>query len=194
MTGGELHPWMWFAPENSEVLIVGTFPTAERNRAYDFFYPNIANRFWKIMSRLSGIELQYFAGNDAVNERKNILRQLKVAVTDMGKTVLRHDGSSLDEKLVPVEYMDILGIVDKNPRITKLLFTSDKAAKWFDRYLSEKNIRHKFPVAKRPVNSVIEYKNIKLKLAILYSPSPRAASITFEKLVEIYGSYIINQV
>lgn len=191
MNGEELHPWMRFSPEFCKVLIVGTFPTAERNRAYDFFYPNIANRFWKIMSKLSGIELKYFSGDDAVIERKNILRRLHVAVTDMGKKVVRNDGSSLDEKLRPFEYMDILEIIDENREIKKILFTSAEAAKWFDRYLSEKNIRHRFPTGKRPVNSLIEYENKIIELAILYSPSPRAANISFEKLTEIYGAYIL---
>jgi G:T/U-mismatch repair DNA glycosylase len=191
----ENHPWKWFAPTNSRTLVIGTFPTAKRNWKYDFFYPNTANLFWKVMSEIANIELKHFSGEEAVVERKIILQKLNVVITDMGNKVIRNDESSLDEKLIPVEYMNIFQILDENPGINKILFTSSSgkasASKWFLEYLKNNGIYHKFPKGKKPIKSEINYKRNTIYLVIVYSPSRRASNrISFEKLVEMYKNEI----
>ncbi len=187
----EAHPWKWFAPKDSTTLIVGTFPTAKHNWHFDFFYPNTANLFWKLLSKIAFTELKYFSGDEAVTERKDILRKLKVSVTDMGLNVIRHDESSLDEKLVPLKYMDIFQILNENPSIQKIIFTSSSgkvsASKWFINYLAKQKIQHKFPKGKKPIRSLLHYKDKQIQLVILYSTSRRAANrISFEQLIEMY--------
>ena len=130
MTINEIHPWKWFAPKDSNILIVGTFPTARRNWSFDFFYPNKSNLFWAIMAKIGANELQHYSGLEAVEERKGILTSLNLAITDMGFEVVRQDNSSLDEKLNAVQYMDIFNILKENPSINKILFTSSTSAWW----------------------------------------------------------------
>lgn len=195
-TAEELHPWDWFAPENSKTLIIGTFPTARKNWSFDFFYPNKANLFWKVMAEILDTELQFMNGNPATEERKILLRNLNLAVTDMGKHIVRHENSSLDENLTVLEYMDIFRILDEHPTIEKLIFTSSSgkvsAARWFTEFLASKGIKHRFPAGKKPIRSEIHYKEKIIQLVILYSPSPRAANrISFENLVELYRQEII---
>lgn len=192
----ETHPWKWFVPYDSKILIIGTFPTAKRNWSYDFFYPNIANVFWEILAKIANTQLKCFSGEEAENERKKILQKLGVAVTDMGYKVIRNDGSSLDEKLVVVEYMDIFHIIKENPGINKLIFTSSSgnvsASKWFVEFLKSRNILHKFPKGKKPLKSEIVINDKKVCLVIAYSPSRRAANrISFNKLVEMYKNEIV---
>lgn len=192
----EEHPWNWHTPLESKALIIGTFPSALKNRKYNFFYPNPANFFWRIMSEVSDIPLLHFNGEKAVEERKEILSKLKLAVTDIGKTIVRYNGSSLDEKLEVQEFMDIFKILEENSTIEKIIFTSSSgkssAVSWFLRYLTEKGIHHRFPKGNKPIRSEFIFNERKILLAILYSPSPRAANrITFEKLVEIYRNEIL---
>lgn len=192
----ELHPWNWFAPENSQTLIVGTFPPTKRNWSFDFFYPNKANQFWKVIARILNTELTHLAGDLAVEERKNLLRKLHVAITDMGQQILRNANSSLDENLSVLEYMDIFQILDENPAIRKIIFTSssgrENAARWFNQFLASREITHRFPTGKKPLKSSIEYRERKIELVILYSTSPRAANrISFEDLVELYKNEIL---
>lgn len=192
----ELHPWNWFAPENSRMLIVGTFPPTKRNWSFDFFYPNKANLFWKVMARIAGTELQIPGGESAVEERKDILRKLRIAVTDMGQHITRSNNSSLDENLRVVAYMDIFQILDENPGIRKLIFTSssgkESAVRWFNLFLTEKGIPHRFPTGKRPIKSSFQYHNRTIELVVLYSTSPRAANrISFDHLVELYRNEIL---
>ncbi|MNK25808.1 hypothetical protein D3C87_441360 [compost metagenome] len=193
----ELHPWNWFAPENSRALIIGTFPPTKRNWSFDFFYPNKANLFWKVISNIAKSEMKHHAGELAVDERKNILRQLHLAITDMGKHIIRHENSSLDENLAVVEYMNIFQILDENPTIQKLIFTSSSgkvsAARWFLEFLAAQGIKHRFPTGKKPLRSEILYQGRTIELVVLYSPSPRAANrISFENLVELYKNEIVD--
>lgn len=193
----ELHPWNWFAPENSRVLIVGTFPPTKRNWSFDFFYPNKANFFWRIIARIAETELHYPTGELAVEERKDLLRKLRVAVTDMGQHILRSDSSSLDENLSVVEYMNIFQILEENPTIRKIIFTSssgkESAARWFNRFLADREIKHRFPTGKRPIKSSFQYQDRTIELVVLYSTSPRAANrISFDDLVELYKNEIIS--
>lgn len=192
----ELHPWNWFAPENSRVLIVGTFPPTRRNWSFDFFYPNKANFFWRIMARIAGTELQIPNGDLAVEERKEILRKLHLAVTDMGQHIVRSNNSSLDENLSIVEYMNIFQILDENPGIRKIIFTSssgkESATRWFNQFLAMSEIKHRFPTGKRPLKSSFQYKDRSIELVVLYSTSPRAANrFSFEDLVDLYRNEIL---
>lgn len=194
----ETHPWKWFAPKGCTILIAGTFPTAKHNWSYDFFYPNKRNLFWNVMASIADEPLKFFSNDAAVEERKNILNKLKIAVTDMGYKIIRNDNSSLDEKLSVVVYMDIFKILKENPQINKIIFTSSSgnasAAKWFSGFLKIKKIQHKFPRGDKPVRSQFVYENSQIELTILYSTSPRAANrISFDKLVEMYRNEIIQK-
>lgn len=193
----EIHPFKWFVPEDSRVLIVGTFPPTKRNWSYDFFYPNKRNLFWRVMAGVAGVFLQYFSGIEAVEERKKLLQNLQVGITDMGHTITRINDSSLDEHLSIITYMDILTILDNHPSINKIIFTSSSgpvsAAKWFNQYLTTQNILHKFPKGVKPVRSSFEFKNRKISLSVLYSPSARAANrISFEQMVAMYRTEILS--
>lgn len=191
----ESHPWKWFAPAHSKVLIVGTFPPTKRNWSYDFFYPNKANFFWRMMAHIAESPLQYFSGVEAVEERKHILEKLGIAITDMGHTIVRSNNSSLDENITAIQFMNIFQILEENPSIQKIIFTSssgpNSAAGWFSRYLKSVNIIHSFPKGKKPIRCELEVFGKKMVLAILYSPSARAANrISFDQLVEMYRNEI----
>jgi len=191
----ETHPWNWYLPADAKTIIIGTFPPTLRNWSYDFFYPNKNNYFWKIMSKIAGVELQSFSGNEAVEERKEILNQLMLGVSDMGKVIRRTKDSSMDEDLEVVEYMDVFQILKENPTVDKIIFTSSSgkssAIRWFKDYLASKEIIYKIPKGKRPLKSVLDINGRLIEIVLLYSTSPRAgAAISFDKLVELYRSEI----
>ena len=191
----EIHPWEWYHPEGGKTIIVGTFPPTLRNWSYDFFYPNKNNYFWKIMAKIAGSELQYFSGSEAVEERRKLLDKLKMGVSDMGKIIRRKTDSSLDQNLEIVEYMDIFHILNENPEINKIIFTSSSgkssAIGWFKNYLAINNVSFKIPKGERPLRSYIKMNNRTIEVVLLYSTSPRAgASISFDRLVELFKNEI----
>ena len=191
----EIHPWKWYVPPGAKTVIVGTFPPTRRNWSYDFFYPNINNYFWRIMAALAGQELQCFSGEEAVSERKALLDRLQVGLSDMGQIIYRTEDNSMDENLHIVEYMDILRLLDENPSVGKLVFTSSSgkasAARWFKDYLAMRGIRYNISKGARPLRSRLKLQGRPVELVLLYSTSPRVgAMVSFDKLVGLFGEEI----
>lgn len=193
----EQHPWNWYGAPGSKTLIVGTFPPTRRNWSFDFFYPNKRNFFWKILAAITRHELVYTTGEEAIVERKALLDQLNITITDMGKTIIRKDNNSLDENLEALAYMDIFRILEENQTIQKIIFTSSSgkvsAAKWFQNYLETQGIKLRFPKTPKPVRSQLEVHGRLVELVILFSPSARAANrISFENLVALYRDELLS--
>lgn len=193
----EQHPWNWYGAADSKTLLVGTFPPTRRNWSFDFFYPNKRNFFWKIIAAITGKELLHATGETAVTERKALLDQLKITITDMGKTIIRKDHNSLDENLHALVYMDIFHILEEKPAINKIIFTSSSgkvsAVKWFQNYLESKGIKHRFPKTSKPVKSELHINGRAIELVILFSPSARAANrISFDQLVALYRDELLS--
>jgi G:T/U-mismatch repair DNA glycosylase len=195
----EIHPWNWHVPAGAKSVIIGTFPPTSRNWSYDFFYPNKNNYFWRIMAGISGKMLQYFSGEEAVEERKNILDQLRTGVSDMGKIIRRTDGNSSDENLEIVEYMDIFNILNENPSLRKIIFTSStgksSAIGWFKSYLALHGIAFHIPKGKRPLRTSIQITGRNIEIVLLYSTSARAGStIPLDSLTELFKNEITPNV
>lgn len=193
----EKHPWNYFIPKGAETLIIGTFPPTRKNWSFDFFYPNKMNLFWGVMSAISGIDLKAYSDMEDVALRKHLLETLKAGITDMGKTILRNNDSSLDENLDIIEYMDIEALLQMHPSIEKIIFTSSSgrtsAAKWFENYLFTKDILFRFPKGKKPLRAEVFLAGRRTELVILYSPSRRAANrITSEELTRLYRDEIVK--
>ena len=45
----ELHPLGFFLPENTRLLMLGSFPPPKARWSMDFYYPNIQNDMWRIL-------------------------------------------------------------------------------------------------------------------------------------------------
>ncbi|MBL7697772.1 MAG: hypothetical protein JNK79_06420 [Chitinophagaceae bacterium] len=194
--GDLTHPFKWFVPENATTLIIGTFPPVEKRWGFKFFYPNLQNNFWTILSKIAGTTLSTDK-NVMVAERQNILRKLKTGITDMGAVIKRLSPDSKDESLEIVEYMEILHILREHPSLKKIILTSSSgkssALAWFKGYLEENNIAHVIPKRTKPLQFDIQFKKRTISVHVLYSPSRRAANrISFEKLVEMYKDVILQ--
>jgi len=193
----EIHPWNWHVPAGTITVVIGTFPPTRRNWSFDFFYPNKNNYFWKIIARIADRPLRYVSGEEAVNERKELLNQLKTGVSDMGQIIRRKTDSSLDENLEIVEYMDIFKLLQENPSVQKLIFTSSSgkssAMGWFKEYLSLHHIPFKIPQGKRPLRTSIIINDKSYAIVLLYSTSPRAgAAISFDDLTDLFMKEITS--
>ena len=70
----ETHPWEWQIPPRATKLLIGTFPTDIRNRKHDFFYCSSTNRLWEVLSSLADHPMKLTGVDNAIFERKNILK------------------------------------------------------------------------------------------------------------------------
>lgn len=188
------HPFKWYVPNDAKTLIIGTFPPIEKRWSYAFFYPNIHNNLWKILSSIADLKLS-LNKETMIEERQQILHKLKLGVTDMGGVIRRLAPDSKDESLEIIEYMEILHILDEYPSIERIILTSSSgkssALGWFKSYLEKIKIAHVVPKGTKPLKFQIQFNKRSVDVHVLYSPSRRAANrISFEKLTEMYKNVI----
>jgi G:T/U-mismatch repair DNA glycosylase len=186
--------WDNFIPPLATKLIIGTFPTAESNRSFEFFYPNKDNPFWQVLSAIANIDLIPHVDTEAIQNRKAILTKLNLGITDMGYKVLRHNNSSLDQSIFPVEFMDIFKILDEKPTIKKLILTSSTGENsvegWLRSYCKINEV--KFPKLKgnNPKRGSITHNKGLIEIVTVHSTS-KAAARKIDDLVQMYKAEIL---
>jgi G:T/U-mismatch repair DNA glycosylase len=193
----ERHPdWYYKVPE-MRTLILGTFPPylkKSKKREYEFYYPNSRNRFWKVMAKIAKTELSVNDGQRAVEERKGLMKQLKVGVQYMGKTILRDGESSSDKHIEITEFQDILGIINENDSLQAILLTgySGKTSTYgeFVKYLTKNQVEHRQPEkVKAGYEFTAQFKR-PIRCIIGNSTSTAARRVSCERLLEQFRSAI----
>lgn len=185
----ETHPWDWYIPENANKLLIGTFPTEARNRKHDFFYCSSTNRFWEILSALQGKSVSLLEGENGIIERHKLLESLSLGLTDMGKKIIRQRGSSKDHSLFPLEFMDILKLLNLFPNIETLILSGDvqgnSSLSWFNTYCSINGIKLNLKELKKEKHILTSAFGRGIAIKMAYSPSRLSRKETIE-LVDNY--------
>jgi hypoxanthine-DNA glycosylase len=128
----EKHPFEAFIPENSEVLILGSFPgkeSTQRSREDDWFYGANRNQFWKILG------LVYNQTFMTKSQKQELFKSARIAITDIIVACERKDNSNSDLNLINKEYNNdvVTRIIINNP-IKKILFTSQWVQNEFSKH------------------------------------------------------------
>ncbi|WP_456480415.1 DNA-deoxyinosine glycosylase [Nautilia sp.] len=163
MGNGKLtHPFKPIIFPNSELLILGTFPSI-KSFENEFYYSHPRNQFWDILSIL-------FNDKKPLNkeEKINFLKKHKIALWDAVCECIRKKGNSRDDNLEIIKPCDIENLLKKYPNIKKVAVTSKTG---------EKVIRKHFK------NSQFSILNSPLYLP---SPSPLNARLTLHQKAEIW--------
>lgn len=192
----ETHPWEPFVPVKANKLLLGTFPTAERNRsAYEFFYPNPKNNFWKILFKIAGKDLDNYKKSEPIKIRQQILKELNLGVGDIGKRILRQKESSKDNNLFPIEYTDIFSIIESNNNIKKIIITSSSGVNsvlsWFHHYCFINDIHLEIPEGKLPLRTKLFFNKNEINIEIISSPSGQSR-VKGEELFDMYRNAILK--
>ncbi len=120
-----IHPLHPIFAENSELLILGSFPSA-LSRQNQFYYGNPQNRFWKVLSAV------FDCPEPQTNEEKrDLLLSNKVALWDVIASC-RISGSA-DSSITDVVPNDLSGILSRAP-IRKILLNGKTAEHLFYKY------------------------------------------------------------
>lgn len=190
----ESHDWNHFIPEGATKLLIGTFPTEVGNRRHDFFYSSATNRFWNTIGVLSNTNIQILNGANGISEKKEVLKKLKLGLTDIGKKVYRQIGSSNDHSLFPIEFMDIIQLTRDYPLICTLIVSGESkgssSLSWFSIFCNLNNIQIDLTKLKKLGSTDILMAGRKLKVCKAYSPSRAARRVTDDLLLENYTSII----
>jgi hypothetical protein len=113
----------------------------------------------------------------------------------MGRKVYRQQGCSNDHSLFPIEFTDIIKILNDHPSLTSLLLTGNllgnSSLNWFNIYCSLNNIKINLTQLINERMSEVQMSGKKIKLQIGYSTS-RLSRIKTQKLIDNY-KLLINK-
>lgn len=151
----ERHPFGNFVPQNAQYLFLGSF-TGKNVEGYDWFFSNKRNQFWLILQEVYGIDLK------TKDQKQELLKMLKMAITDIILSCDRRSNSNLDTNLtnLVINTEAIIGIL-RNNKISAIYFSSRFAEKLYKKYF--KDLVSQYP---------------EIKLITLPSPSPRYAAMS----------------
>lgn len=128
----ETHPFPPFINDETEILIMGTFPPPENRRSMDFFYPNRTNDFWYMMGLIYFNDkfalYDYATKSFRLEKIQKLLRDKHIGMSDTGHRIRRLKGNASDKFLEIVEPVDLHGILQRYPKIRTLCTTGEKAA------------------------------------------------------------------
>jgi hypoxanthine-DNA glycosylase len=173
------HPFEPYIPADSEKLIIGTIPPPrfckEPYQLYEndvnFYYGSRDNYFWCILEELFQIKLEYSNTEQAVQQRKDLLRKLKIGITDIVDSCIHVGDSAADSDLKEIKQKDIKSLLQIYPAIDTLIYTSEFVKKLMNDHF---NTYHSIvdPSNRKKQSVKIDSKEYQVK--ILYSPSPSA--------------------
>ena len=132
----ERHPLRPFMPENTRLLMLGSFPPPKERWCMDFFYPNPQNDMWRIMGQIFYSDKTYFEGpctkaGKKVFNRDEIISFCEtkgIAIFDTAQAVIRLQGNAADEHLEIIEPTDIAALLQQIPSCHDICCTGGKAA------------------------------------------------------------------
>ena len=154
----EVHPFAAFVPNNTESLILGSFPCLNDEGDYGqwFYCGSGRNLFWKLLEEIYETDLQ------TIEAKKKLLTTLKLGITDIFYKIQRKsDNRKVFCKDTNIEVVttniEAINKIFKTNSIQKIYFTSKYVESSFQYYI-------------KPALDLNDFTTV-----TLLSPSPQAA-------------------
>ena len=196
-----IHPYEPYIPEGATKLIIGTMPPFRfctsggrtlHDNDVDFYYGSRDNSFWKLLSEVTGTTLEFVNTTEAVNQRKQLLQELHIGITDIVGSCIHRNGKSDDASLISIEPKPLDQLLLEYPNIEELIYTSRaEVKKLINRFFADKG-----PHPRKNDNTWEESVWINGRpygVTRLYSPSPIALwSVSADARLEQYRRVFIT--
>lgn len=131
----ETHPFRPFLPKSARLLMLGTFPPAEKRWCMPFYYPNFTNDMWRIFGLCFFGERDHFVvpGQRRFDmERiKSFLTQKRIAMYDTAVRVVRTRNTASDKDLHIVEPTDVASMLAGLPQCRAVITAGQLATDTF---------------------------------------------------------------
>lgn len=155
-----VHPIPPFYKNDSEILILGSFPSV-KSREQNFFYGHPQNRFWKVLATIFDEKTP-----DTMEEKHQFLQKHRIALWD---TILSCDIiASSDSSIKNVEPTNLEPVIE-NSKIKRIFCNGKTAAKYYEKFHQDK---------------------LQIIATVLPSTSPANVAFSFENLVEAWSKEI----
>lgn len=157
-----IHPFPPLYDDNSEILILGSFPSV-KSREEMFFYGHPQNRFWRVIAAVTESKVP-----ENISEKRELLLKNRIALWDViSSCEITGSSDSSIKNVVPNDISEIL----KNSRIKRIYVNGKTSEKYYNKYMRERT----------GINAVC-----------LPSTSPANAKWTLEKLQEEWKRIFID--
>lgn len=121
----ETHPFTPFLPEGARLLMLGTFPPAEKRWSMRFYYPNFSNDMWRIVGLCFFGDRDHFVDNEQrryrLEELKAFLAGSGIALYDTCTKIIRTKNTASDKDLQVVEQTDLKAMLRRLPQCTAIV-------------------------------------------------------------------------
>ena len=138
MNPTETHPFEPFLPSNARLLMLGTFPPAEKRWSMKFYYPNFQNDMWRIFGWIYFADKRHFEipGEKRfdVEELKAFLKSHGFAIYDTAYRIRRTKGTASDKDLEIVEPTDLDALLRALPQCRGVLTAGQLATSVFTKH------------------------------------------------------------
>jgi hypoxanthine-DNA glycosylase len=161
MTKRLIHPVPPIFDKDSQMLILGSFPSV-KSREGEFFYHHPQNRFWRLISEIYNEKLP-----ETIDEKRQLLISNNIALWDVVQSC--EIIGSADSSIRNVIPNDISPILSK-ANIRRIYANGGTAYRLYKRYI---------------------YKDIGREIILLPSTSPANASYSLERLIEAWREIIL---
>jgi hypoxanthine-DNA glycosylase len=176
------HPYPPYINQDTTTLIMGTLPPPRfctnefKIDDVNFCYGSRDNLLWKILEQLFSTKLLYNTSNEAVIQRKKLLKKYKIGICDIVESCRREKIDASDIGMCePIIFRDIIALLQRYPSIETIIFMGGyckNSPEYFLRkILKEQNIKY-IHTSKKEHFFFIE--NKKIKTVNLTSPSNAA--------------------
>lgn len=132
----EKHPLEPFLPEKAKIIMLGSFPPAQKRWSMDFFYPNWINDMWRIMGLIFFEDKDYFVAEDSNGCKLKRFDKTKcvsfaeekgIAMYDTACEIRRLKDNASDKFLEIVTPTDIKDLLKRIPQCKAIVTTGQKA-------------------------------------------------------------------
>lgn len=194
------HPFETYIPPNTKKVIIGTFPTYHKNyeSTFDFFYGGKDNRFWKTIERVFNKRFKYNIGDKAIQERKRLLEENLIGITDMLYKCYRRGTHSQDDKLHPILLNDIFKLLSDNESVERLILTSRGkiygALGLLETYFLQKDLLLDKAVEgdDRIMRTTFLFDCREIQVWVPHSTSPSNKNVTEDELFQMYANCLLD--
>ena len=179
----EKHPFEPFLPENAKLLMLGTFPPAEKRWCMRFYYPNFINDMWRIFGICFYGDKQHFVLEQ--EKRYNLdsiipfLNEKGIAMYDTATRIRRTKDNASDKDLDIVEETDLDAMLRKLPECKAVITAGQLATDVFC---------HHYGIKSPKVGDFVRFHLDNRELRLYRMPSSsRAYPMRAERKAEYYN-------
>lgn len=173
-----IHPFEPFIPQNATKLIIGTIPPyrfcINPQKLFDndvnFYYGSKDNYFWDMLAQATDTQFERKNTESAINQRKALLSNLNIGITDIVEKCIHKDGKSDDASLEIITLKPIEELLLKSHKVDTLIYTSRFIIRQMNQ-VADKSY-HSWKIPNKIGSVVINGKTY--NVIVLYSPSPTA--------------------